>query len=152
MMIKVVLDNVRSAHNVGAVFRTADSLGVGEVILCGITAVPPSREIHKSALGAEMTVPFRYFDSSVEAVETLKSEGCTIVAVEQAEGSVRLQDFEPVADTDYAFVLGNEVEGVSVEVLERVDSVVEIAQRGMKKSMNVSVAGGIVLWEVLRKL
>lgn len=144
--MKVILDNVRSALNVGSIFRTADAFGVEELLLCGITATPPSREVHKTALGAELSVPHRYFKETVDIVSTLKSEGYTIVAVEQAEQKVWLQDFRPVVGQKYAYVMGNEVEGVSSKVLELCDMVVEIPQQGMKKSLNVSVAAGIVLW------
>lgn len=142
--MKVVLDNVRSALNVGSIFRSCDGFGVSELILCGITATPPSREIHKTALGAELTVPFRHVSSTLEAVEELKTDGYTVWAVEQAEGSVWLQNFE--ASKRVAFVLGNEVEGVSAQVLAVCDGAVEIEQYGSKKSLNVSVAAGIVLW------
>ncbi len=147
-MILVLLDNVRSALNVGSVFRTADSFGLSEVVLCGITATPPSREIHKTALGAELSVPYRYFESSAEAIETFRNEGFVVVAVEQDERSVDLRDFKVEPNQKYVFVLGNEVEGVSSEVLALCDKVVEIEQKGVKKSLNVSVAAGVVLWRV----
>lgn len=142
--MKVVLDNVRSALNVGSIFRSSDGFGVEELLLCGITAVPPSREIHKTALGAELTVPFRHVASTIEAVEALRAEGYQVWAVEQAEGSVWLQDF--TANEPIAFVLGNEVDGVSPDVLACCHGAVEIEQYGSKKSLNVSVAAGIVLW------
>lgn len=147
-MIIVLLDNVRSALNVGSIFRTADSFGLKEVILCGITATPPSREIHKTALGAELSVPYRYFESSVEAIDELKGQGYEIVAVEQDERSVDLRELELDSTKDYCFVMGNEVDGVSSEVLAKCDRVVEIEQKGIKKSLNVSVAAGVVLWRV----
>lgn len=146
-MIVAVLDNVRSALNVGSVFRTADSFGVNELILCGITATPPSREIHKTALGAEVSVPYRYFNSTVEAIDCLKVEGFEIVAVEQAEQSIDLRNFEFDKSKNYAFILGNEVDGVSEQVIAMCDRVVEIEQRGVKKSLNVSVAAGVVLFQ-----
>ncbi len=148
--IVVVLDNVRSALNVGSIFRTADSLGVDEVVLCGITATPPSKEIHKTALGAELSVKWRKFENTIAALETLKEEGCRIAAIEQSERSVDLNAFRRAEGVDYAFVLGNEVEGVNAEVLEMCDEIIEIEQKGIKKSLNVSVAGGIVLWEVCK--
>lgn len=151
-MIVVILDNVRSALNVGSVLRTADSLGVDEVILCGITATPPSREIHKTALGAELSVPWQYFETTVEAVEKFKAEGYIAVAIEQDETSVDLRDFVVDKEANYALILGNEVEGVSQEVLGLCQQIVEIEQRGIKKSLNVSVAGGIVLWEISKKI
>lgn len=144
----VVLDNVRSALNVGSIFRSCDAFGVEKIVLCGITAVPPSREIHKTALGAELTVPFEYCQSCAQAVQTLKDEGVTVVAVEQSDRSVMLSDFRPSVDLKYAYVMGNEVDGVSGDVLALCDHVVEIPQVGMKKSLNVSVAAGIVLFQV----
>ncbi|MEG0602200.1 MAG: RNA methyltransferase [Mucinivorans sp.] len=146
--MKVILDNVRSALNVGSIFRTCDAMGVQELILCGITATPPSREIHKTALGAELTVPFRYLDSTVAAIDELRAAGYCVVAVEQASGSVMLQDFEPQSDRQYVYVMGNEVDGVSSAVLSLCDQVIEIPQLGQKKSLNVSVAAGMVLWQV----
>lgn len=147
--MKVVLDNVRSALNVGSIFRSADSFGASEVVLCGITATPPSREVHKTALGAELSVPFTYHQSTVEAVNVLRAAGYTVVAVEQTANSVMLNDFRPSRQGKYAYVLGNEVDGVSAEVLALCDAVVEIPQLGIKKSLNVSVAGGIVMWNHL---
>ncbi len=146
--IIVVLDNVRSALNVGSVLRTADSLGIDEVWLCGITATPPSKEIHKSALGAEFSVKWRYFETTIDAINELKSDNTKIVAVEQAENSTDLREFKREENRIHAFVMGNEVEGVSPEVLALCDEVVEMKQHGIKKSMNVSVACGIVLWQV----
>lgn len=146
--MKVILDNVRSALNVGSIFRTADAFGVEELLLCGITATPPSREVHKTALGAELTVPYRYFKETKEIVSMLRAQGYTIVAVEQAESSVWLQDFSAKDGSKYAYVMGNEVDGVSAEVLELCDVVVEIPQQGSKKSLNVSVAAGVVMWHV----
>lgn len=144
----VVLDNVRSALNVGSIFRSCDAFGVEKIVLCGITAAPPSREIHKTALGAELTVPFEYVASCAQAVQTIKDEGVTMVAVEQSDRSVMLSDFEVHNGKKYAYVMGNEVDGVSGEVLSLCDHVVEIPQVGMKKSLNVSVAAGIVLFQV----
>ena len=142
--MKVVLDNVRSALNVGSVFRSCDAFGVEELVLCGITATPPSREVHKTALGAELTVPFRHMESTLDAVAALKAEGYQVWAVEQAENSVWLQHFK--IEGKVAFVLGNEVDGVAAEVLAVCDGAVEIEQYGSKKSLNVSVAAGVVLW------
>lgn len=145
----VVLDNVRSALNVGSIFRSSDAFGVEQLILCGITATPPSREIHKTALGAELTVPYVYFGSTLEAIDYLRGEGYTIVAVEQAEDSTKLQNYTQRDGAKYAYVMGNEVDGVAREVLEKCDTVVEIPQLGAKKSLNVSVAAGVVLWQVV---
>lgn len=150
--VVVVLDNVRSAGNVGAFFRTADAFGIGEIALCGITARPPQKEIHKTALGAEMTVAWRGFESTQEAVAALRKEGYTIVAVEQVEGSVKLGDFDPQRGGHYALVFGNEVEGVAQDVVDECDMALEIPQVGTKHSLNVAVTGGVVLWEMFRKM
>ncbi|MBP5572882.1 MAG: RNA methyltransferase [Bacteroidales bacterium] len=148
--VVMVLDNIRSLSNVGAVFRSADAFRIGEVFLCGITACPPHREIHKTALGADETVPWRYFETTEEACRVLKERGYRIFAVEQTEGSVMLQDFEAVPDS--AFILGNEVEGVGDGVLPYCDGAIEIPQAGTKHSLNVSVCSGIVMWHVFRQL
>lgn len=150
--VVAVLDNVRSAGNVGAFFRTADAFGMAGVVLCGITARPPQKEIHKTALGAELTVTWRGYDSTMEAVEALRSEGYTIVAIEQVEGSVKLGDFRPEGGAKYALVFGNEVEGVDQVVVDVCDLAVEIPQVGTKHSLNVAVTGGVVLWEMFRAL
>ena len=150
--VVAVLDNVRSAGNVGAFFRTADAFGMGEIALCGITARPPQKEIHKTALGAELTVAWRGFENTLEAVESLRSEGYAIVAVEQVAGSVKLGEFQPSADRKYALVFGNEVEGVAQEVVDVCDMALEIPQVGTKHSLNVAVTGGVVLWEMFRHL
>ena len=150
--VVVVLDNVRSAQNVGAFFRTGDAFAVEKIALCGITATPPSREIHKSSLGAEFSVEWAHFSTTVECVQQLKNEGYTIVAIEQIAESVMLDKFEPVADTKYALVFGNEVEGVSQEVVDLCDSAIEIPQLGTKHSLNVSVSGGVVLWKFVENL
>jgi tRNA G18 (ribose-2'-O)-methylase SpoU len=148
----VVADNVRSLYNVGSLFRTCDAFGAAELWLCGITAVPPNREIHKTALGAENSVPWRFFRQTEEVVNELKAEGYTVLAVEQVEGGVSLESFRPAAGTKYALILGNEVDGVSDEVLSRCDGAIEIPQGGSKHSLNVSVAAGVVLWELFRDL
>lgn len=147
----VVLDNVRSALNVGSVFRTCDAFGIDLLLLCGISAVPPSREIHKTALGAELTVPYQYFETTVQAVQWLKDEGFEVIAIEQDERSVMLSDFKVGDNHLQAYVLGNEVDGVSCAVKNMCDRVVEIEQVGLKKSLNVSVAAGIVLFEVTKR-
>lgn len=148
--VVAVLDNVRSAGNVGAFFRTADAFGMAGVVLCGITARPPQKEIHKTALGAELTVAWRGYDSTREAVETLRSEGYRIIAVEQVEGSVKLGEFVPQSGEKYALVFGNEVEGVDQTVVDLCDMALEIPQVGTKHSLNVAVTGGVVLWELFR--
>ena len=142
----VVLDDVRSMHNVGSVLRTADAFRLEAVWMCGITGTPPHAEIHKTALGAEDNVDWRYFDNALEAVKKLKEEGVEVLAVEQAEGSTMLQEFKPNPSRRYALVLGNEVKGVHQEVIDLCDGCLEIPQRGTKHSMNVSVAAGIVIY------
>ncbi len=146
----VVLDDVRSMHNVGSVFRTGDAFRIESVCLCGITSTPPMAEIHKTALGAEDSVSWRYFPTALEAVEALKGEGYEVYAVEQAHGSTLLQHFEPVIGRKYAVILGNEVKGVHQEVVDRSDGCLEIPQFGTKHSMNVSVTAGIVIWHFAR--
>lgn len=152
--IAVVLDNVRSAHNVGSAFRTADSFGADFVALCGICAVPPSAEIHKSALGAEDSVPWQRFDDTLQALSYLRSQGYGIAAVEQAEGSLSLENFNPgegLCCGDWAFVFGNEVDGVQQSVVDASDICIEIPQFGTKHSLNVSVSVGVVLWQAVKK-
>ena len=146
MPVVVVLDNVRSMQNVGAFFRTGDAFAIEKIYLCGITATPPARDIHKTALGAEMTVRWEYTPTTIEAVERLKAEGYRVLAIEQVEDAVMLDRFEAEAGVKYALVFGNEVEGVAQEVVDVVDGSIEIPQIGTKHSINVSVSGGVVLW------
>lgn len=146
MPVTVVLDNVRSAQNVGAFFRTADAFAVERIALCGITATPPARDIHKTALGAELTVPWSRYESTVECLEQLRAEGCVIHAVEQVEGAVMLDAFRAEPGRRYALVFGNEVMGVGQEAVDMCDGAIEIPQAGTKHSVNVSVSGGVVLW------
>ena len=148
--VVIVLDNIRSLSNVGAVFRSADAFRIGELFLCGITACPPHREIHKTALGADETVKWRYFETTKAACEELKSMHYKIYAVEQVEGSVMLQDF--IVEPGSAFILGNEVDGVSEEALLFCDNAIEIPQEGTKHSLNVSVCSGILMWDVFRQM
>ena len=148
----VVLDDVRSMHNVGSVFRTGDAFRIERVCLCGITSTPPMAEIHKTALGAEDSVAWTYYDTALEAVEVLKAEGYEILSVEQAHGSTMLQDFTPINNKKYAVVLGNEVKGVHQEVVDASDGCLEIPQFGTKHSMNVSVTAGIVIWHFAKTL
>ena len=159
----VVLDDVRSLHNVGSVFRTCDAFRVEAIYLCGITATPPSAEIHKTALGAEDSVSWQYFATAQQAVELLHRQGCHVYSVEQAEGSTPLQHLniqspKPTVQGSegnvqkHAIVLGNEVKGVHQEVVDMSDGCLEIPQFGTKHSMNVSVAAGIVIWEFARRL
>lgn len=142
----IVLDNVRSAHNTGSAFRTADAFGVDMVFLGGITPVPPSPELRKVALGAEESVPFRHVDDVVELVGQLKKDGYTVVAVEQTVNSVKLDKFRRDEGARYALIFGNEVDGVQQEVVDRCDFSLEIPQKGTKHSLNVSVSVGVVLW------
>lgn len=148
----VVLDDVRSMHNVGSVFRTGDAFRIEAVYLCGITSTPPMAEIHKTALGAEDSVAWKYFDTALEAVETLKAEGYEVYSVEQAHGSTMLQNFTPINNNKYAVVLGNEVKGVHQEVIDASDGCLEIPQFGTKHSMNVSVTGGIIIWHFAKNI
>lgn len=148
----VVLDNVRSLHNVGSVFRTADAFRLAGVWLCGITACPPSAEIHKTALGAEDSVSWTYCDDTLQAVERLRAEGYIVLAVEQVEGSLKLDTFRLDPSRRYALVMGNEVKGVRQDVVDAADQALEIPQYGTKHSMNVSVTAGIVMWEFARQL
>ena len=148
----VVLDNVRSLHNVGSVFRTGDAFRVERIMLCGITATPPSAEIHKTALGAEDVVEWQYFESTMDAVAALRADGYRIFSIEQCEGSIALQDFETVAGERYAVVMGNEVKGVQQVVVDASDGVIEIPQFGTKHSLNVSVTAGMVIWEFAKNL
>ncbi|MBQ6244071.1 MAG: RNA methyltransferase [Bacteroidales bacterium] len=145
----VVLDNIRSAHNVGSAFRTADAFKADKVYLCGICAVPPSAEIHKSALGAENSVPWEHEADTLALVQRLRSDGWTVVCAEQTEHAVPLQEFRREPGRRYAVVFGNEVDGVRQDVVDAADSCVEIPQFGTKHSLNVSVAVGIVLWQML---
>ncbi len=150
--LSVVMDNVRSMHNVGAVFRTSDAFLLESIYLCGITAVPPHPELHKTALGAEDTVNWIYFKETLDAVKELKAKGYTVLAVEQCEGSTILDKLEVNPHEKYAVVLGNEVKGVQQDVVDMCDGCIEIPQFGTKHSLNVSVAAGIVLWEFVKKL
>ena len=144
--VVVVLDNVRSAQNVGAFFRTADAFAIERVALCGITPAPPSRDIHKTALGAELTVKWEYYAETVECIDKLKAEGYTILAIEQVEGAVMLDKLKVDEQGRYALVFGNEVMGVDQQVVDMCNGAIEIPQAGTKHSINVSVAGGVVLW------
>ena len=143
----VILDNVRSLHNVGSVFRTSDAYCVEKVILCGITATPPNTEIHKSALGAEFSVDWAYYKETTEAVNELKQAGYTILAIEQAHDSINMDTFKAEKGNKYAVILGNEVKGVQQSVIDLSDGCLELPQFGTKHSLNVSVTAGIVIWE-----
>lgn len=150
--IILVLDNIRSLHNIGSVFRTADAFRVQEIVLCGITAQPPHKDIHKTALGATESVSWRYESNTLEAVKTLKEKGVKVIAVEQAEGAQSLESFTPKSHTTYALVFGNEVKGVAQEVVSAAHGVLEIPQYGTKHSLNVSVSVGVVVWQLFQKL
>lgn len=149
--IVVVLDHVRSLYNVGSVFRSSDAFCIEGVVLCGITAKPPHPEIHKTALGAEESVEWKYFERTEDALTWLKQQGYTVLAIEQCEGSTMLQDFQREPGKKYAVVLGNEVKGVQQQVVDLCDGCLEIPQYGTKHSLNVSVAAGIILWHLSKK-
>ncbi len=150
--IIVVLDNVRSLNNIGSIFRTSDALAIEAVYLCGISATPPNNDIHKTALGAEDSVHWKYFEQTTDAITELRQQGYEIYSIEQTENSTSLLDF--IADTTkkYVFIFGNEVKGVEQEAINLSDGVIEIPQFGTKHSFNVSVTAGIVLWEVAKNL
>ena len=147
----VVLDNIRSLNNIGSVFRSSDAFLIESIYLCGITAQPPHRDIHKTALGATESVDWKYFENTNLAIDFLKKQGYIIVSVEQAEGSILLQDFEVEKNKKYALVLGHEVKGVAQDIVDQSDYVLEIPQYGTKHSFNISVTTGIVLWELFKK-
>jgi len=148
----VVLDNVRSLHNVGSVFRTADAFLVEAIYLCGITSTPPHAEIHKSALGAENTVDWKHYEDTHEALKELKASGYTVFAIEQASGSTLLPVLELDSTKKYAVILGNEVKGVQQSVVDACDGCIEIPQFGTKHSLNVSVTAGVIIWEFFKKM
>ena len=151
MPLTVVLDDVRSLYNVGSVFRSCDAFRVKAVYLCGITATPPNNEIHKTALGAEDSVVWRYFHDAEEAVAELHDNGVTVYSVEQVEGSTKLQDIRIDSSSQYAIIFGNEVKGVHQSVVDASDGCIEIPQHGTKHSLNVSVTAGIVIWEFAKQ-
>lgn len=149
--LSLVLDNIRSLNNIGSVFRSADAFLIEKIYLCGITATPPHRDIHKTALGATDNVVWEYSDSTLKVVQQLQKEQVSVWAVEQTEGAVQLNQFMPQEDTRYAFVLGNEVKGVSQEVVDTCGQSLEIPQLGTKHSLNISVTAGVVLWDFFTK-
>lgn len=148
----VILDNVRSMHNIGSIFRTSDGFAIEKIYLCGITARPPHREIEKTALGATQSVNWVYSASVTDAIIELKAAGYTIIAIEQAENSVMLTDFQPQISQKYALIFGNEVNGVSEDAMRSIDTCIEIPQFGTKHSFNIVVSAGIVLWDFFAKL
>lgn len=150
--VVVVLDNVRSMHNVGSVFRTADGFSIEKVILCGITAQPPHREIEKTALGATQSVDWIHFEDTLTAIDQLRNDGYKIIAIEQAQDSTMLNTFKPDHQLKYALIFGNEVNGVSDEAMQKIDECIEIPQFGTKHSFNIVISAGIVLWDFFAKL
>jgi len=150
--IIIVLDNVRSQHNIGSSFRTSDAFAIEKIYLCGICATPPSAEIRKAALGAEESVSWQYFENTADAISKLKKDGYTIVSVEQTENSQMLNNFNTIAGNKYAFIFGNEVKGVAQDIVNMSDTILEIPQYGTKHSLNISVSVGVVLWEITRKI
>lgn len=150
--VVVVLDNIRSQHNIGSVFRTADAFRIEMIVLCGISATPPNREIQKTALGATESVTWKYVEDTSKAINELRSAGYKIVAVEQAEGSISLADYRPLKSDKVALFFGNEVHGVSEVVMHSADLCLEIPQFGTKHSFNISVTAGIVLWEIYNRM
>ncbi|MBN1132736.1 MAG: RNA methyltransferase [Bacteroidales bacterium] len=150
--VVVVLDNIRSQNNIGSVFRTADAFRLDSIMLCGITATPPSKEIHKTALGATESVSWIYYERTVDAIRDLKRNDYLIMSVEQVEGGIMLESLEIDPGKKYAVVLGHEMRGVQQEVVDRSDLSIEIPQYGTKHSLNVAVAAGIVIWEMYRKM
>lgn len=150
--VVVILDNVRSMHNVGSIFRTSDGFAVEQIILCGITGQPPHREIEKTALGATQSINWLFYTNTIAAIEDLRQKGYKILAVEQANNSTKLNDFKPQTTDKYALIFGNEVNGVSDEAMQLIDECIEIPQFGTKHSFNIVVSAGIVLWDFCAKL
>ena len=150
--IIIILDDIRSLHNIGSVFRTSDAFLIEKIYLCGITAVPPNKEIHKTALGATDTVAWEYNKNVLDVIENLKSENTLVYAIEQVENATFLDTFQPLKETKYALVFGNEVYGVSQEAIKLCNGCIEIPQLGTKHSLNISVSAGIVVWDLFQKL
>lgn len=149
--VTIILDNIRSLSNVGSVFRTSDAFIIHEILLCGITAIPPHREIQKTALGATESVDWRYFKNTIDAVNELKKENVKVYAIEQVDESIMLDSFKIDFENHIAFVFGNEVKGVEDAVIEVVDACIEIPQFGTKHSLNISISAGIVIWEAFQQ-
>jgi 23S rRNA (guanosine2251-2'-O)-methyltransferase len=148
----IVLDNIRSLNNIGSVFRSSDAFRIEKIYLCGITAQPPHRDIHKTALGATESVDWEYCEDTVELVNRLKSDGTITLSIEQAENSLKLDEFTPLPNQKYAIIMGNEVDGVQQSVIDISDHVLEIPQIGTKHSLNISVCTGVVLWDLFSKM
>ena len=151
-LLVIVLDNVRSAHNVGSVFRTSDAFLVEKICLCGITPTPPHKEIRKTALGASESVNWQHYANIMDCIQELKASGHHIISIEQADKAVMLHDFNPKKDMKYALVFGNEVKGVEQAIVSESDTVIEIPQYGTKHSLNISVSSGVVIWDFFQKL
>jgi len=150
--IVIILDNIRSLNNIGSIFRTGDCFLIEKVILCGISATPPHRDIHKTALGATESVDWQYYQDTVDAVRELKASGYKLLAIEQTENAILLQDFKPEGASSYALIFGNEVKGISQDVVDLCDLCIEIPQFGTKHSFNVSVSAGIIIWDLFNKI
>ena len=150
--IIIILDNIRSLNNIGSVFRTSDAFLIEKIYLCGITAQPPHNDIRKTALGSTETVDWEYIENTIDLVKKLKAESIKVVSIEQAENATMLNDFKPQSNSKYAFVFGNEVKGVSQDVVNASDIVIEIPQYGTKHSLNISVSCGVVVWDVFSKM
>ncbi|MCD4746324.1 MAG: RNA methyltransferase [Bacteroidales bacterium] len=148
----IVLDNIRSLNNIGSIFRTADAFRIKSIYLCGITAQPPHREIHKTALGATESVDWKYFNKTSESIILLKQNNYSVYAIEQADKSIYIDKFAPDFKKNIAFVFGNEVKGIDETVIDMVDGCIEIPQFGSKHSLNVSVSAGIIIWDIYQKL
>lgn len=150
--IIIILDNIRSLNNIGSVFRTADAFAIKQIILCGITAQPPHREINKTALGATESVDWKHLPTTLQAIEEVKQKGYTVAAIEQTENSTLLNKFKPQKNQKMALIFGHEVKGVSQEAINASDCVLEIPQQGTKHSLNISVSAGVVLWDIIEKV
>ena len=150
--IIIVLDDIRSLHNIGSVFRTSDAFLIEKIYLCGITASPPNKEIHKTALGATETVTWQYNQNVLDVIKTLKEDSITVYAIEQVENAIFLDEFQPEKNKKYALIFGNEVFGVSQEAIQLCDGSIEIPQLGTKHSLNISVSAGIVIWDLFQKM
>ena len=150
--ISIVLDDIRSLNNIGSVFRTADAFLIEKIYLCGITAQPPHKDIHKTALGATESVDWEYVEDVQHVFDRLKEEGTQILAIEQATESTYLQDFSPLKNQSYAIIMGNEVKGVKQSLVSQADRVIEIPQLGTKHSLNIAVSTGIVLWDLFKQI
>lgn len=150
--IIIILDDIRSLHNIGSVFRTSDAFLIEKIYLCGITATPPNKEIHKTALGATETVTWEHDKNVIQVIENLKKDNVLVYAIEQVENAIFLNDFQPIMNKKYALVFGNEVYGVSQDAIKICDGCIEIPQLGTKHSLNISVSAGIVVWDLFQKL